>query len=89
MQAMLLAFVGDIDNDIYQSQRAIEIITLVKELTGLYQGVTEESNMGEGDADQAEIQLIENKNALHLIEIIKNTDQGFSARSFHSVIEII
>jgi hypothetical protein len=43
MQAMLLAFVGDIDNDIYQSQRAIEIITLVKELTGLYQGITKES----------------------------------------------
>ncbi|GFF22276.1 hypothetical protein IFM61606_08366 [Aspergillus udagawae] len=89
MQAMLLARAGDTDHDVYRRVGAIEIAISAKESTGLYQGMTEESNMGEGDADQAEIQLIENKNALHLIEIIKNTDQGFSARSFHSVIEII
>jgi hypothetical protein len=89
MHAMLLARAGDTEHDVYRRVGAIEIAISAKESTGLYQGMTEESNMGEGDADQAEIQLIENKNALHLIEIIKNTDQGFSARSFHSVIEII
>ncbi|PYI02576.1 HET-domain-containing protein [Aspergillus sclerotiicarbonarius CBS 121057] len=89
MQAMLLARAGDTDHDVYRRVGAIEIAISAEESAGLYQGMTAESNMGEGDTDQGEIPLILNKNALRLIEIIKNPNQGFCARSFHSVIEII
>ncbi|KAF4201695.1 hypothetical protein CNMCM8927_001239 [Aspergillus lentulus] len=90
MQGMLLARAGDTDHDVvYRRVGAIEIAISAKESTGLYQGMTEKSNMGKGETDQAEIPLILNKNALHLMNIMENTNQGFGVRSFRSVIEII
>ncbi|PYH51302.1 HET domain-containing protein [Aspergillus niger CBS 101883] len=88
MQAMLLARVGDTGHDVYRRVGAIEIV-IAAVSTDLYQGMNEESEMGEGDIDHPDVPLILNQNALRLLKFTMDTNENSSARKFRSVIEII